>query len=1643
MRQFVIVIFLLSIWFPSVSQHGNEWINFSQPHFKIPTAQNGIYKLTYSGLVAAGIPSAIDPRSIRVFHRGIEQAIYVQGETDGILNSTDYVEFYGRRNDGSPDKELYPNPAFQPHSNYNLYSDTTCYFLTFGSGQGKRMDLVSESSSGLAPESFHWDEKLLLATNEYSVGVDYGNYMQTAFDLGEGWTGSQINHGQKLGYTIEGITNKYTAGPVPILEILLTGRGLMNHAVEIYATGRLVKTVAFTGYNSEKVIQSLQWPDISSDGKIFIEANVLGVNGSSDRISVGYVKIRYPQQTDMDNGISKILNLVENVGGRSYIQIADAPAGTKLYDISDPNAVRQIDLTVAGSLNAVVNSTSISKTIFATSSPITPEIRLVTFRQIIPSQHDYVIITHPSLRKPVGGYTDPVKAYGEYRSLEAGGGYDTLIVNIDQLYDQFNSGEKSPLAIYRFMKYLQATSPPKYLFLIGKGLDVNYNYFRSPGTFTTYKDLIPAAGLPASDAAFTAGLSGTPYVPSVATGRLTATSPQDVASYLNKIKVMEAKPFDDLRRKNILHLSGGIKEGEPQLFKSYLQSFERLAESYNLGGHVTSVAKQAVNQQVINVADEINAGVNLITFFGHSATTATDFDLGNVTDPVYGYNNKDKYPLLLMNGCYSGSVFLNATIFGENWVNTPDRGSIGLIAHTSLGFDGLLKNYSSLLYQIAYCDELFINKGIGDVQKETAKRFLNEYYPSVRNITQAQQMVLLGDPAYRLFGARKPDFEIKTEGISIQSYNGEPITALLDSIKLNVVVKNFGIAKNQNFKVSITRTFADGSTEVYQSTVPAVLYSDTLSFKIRGQKEKGFGSNTFAIKVDADNSIDELNENNNEVSYVYFIPLSRTQNLFPNNFAIVNTLKTNLTFQHTDQLADERIFLLEVDTLKTFTSGYKKQFELERAVIATMALDLLSRDSLTYYWRTKLKEPLATESNEWDLSSFTYIEDGAEGWAQMHFSQFEGNGFSQLVADPEIRRLEFTETVTDIAIRTFGSAAGKPVDSVSFKINGAEYNSYSDAGGLFGCRNNTINFIAFEKQTTQPYPGIYLTWADMLYTYGGKRLTCGREPYVINSYLSSELIMGNDADIIHYIDNIPAGDSIILFNIGDAGYASWPVAAKTKLGELGISVAQIDNIQAGAPLVILARKGAAVGSAKIITASAGIPNEQRLKVSATVTGRTTKGSMLTSAIGPAQSWGQFKTRVAEKETSDVVTFNIIGVNGNGEEVVLKADIPDDTDISDIDASTYRFVKIQFASEDPTFVTSSQLKNLIVTFEPIAEGLAFYTGSLEPQTLQEGQTWTSNFRFVNISNRMFTDSLTVSYDVINPSTQIKTERIKKIKAPVPGDTTVFQLSFTSVAQDGLNNLEIFVNPRVSPEQRYDNNTISLRNFINVATDANPPVIDVLFDGRHIGNEEFVSANPSIEITIWDENPYLLKTDTLGVKIFHAHPCDEDDCNFKAVYFSRNDVQWEPATASSEFKIHFSPEDLSDGVHKFRVEAADANGNSSAATPYEIIFQVKNSESVFIASPYPNPFSYQSTFEFVLTGENTPEGLTLEILSTKGEVVQKFDETSIENLRSGTNQILWNGVDGNQRSLPSGIYLFRFTITVANRDYIKTGKLVLIR
>ena len=1612
------------------AQYGNEWIHYNQSYYKIPVAKDGIYRLNYNDLQSAGFPvGSVDPRRIQIFHRGVEQRILVQGENDAVFNPADYIEFYGRKNDGTNEAELYQPASAQPHPYYSLYSDTTAYFLTVNAVAqlGLRMEPFSEINvGGLPAETFHTDRKLSVFTTEYSTGMIYNTYLQNSFfDLGEGWTGNTFAQGGAFDYVVENIVNTVPGAGTPQVTVQVAGRADINHQVEILVgpttASRVVGTASFYGVNVTTITASLNWTDIGADGKMTVRVRAAA---SVERLSASYIKVDFPQSFNQASAAEKIFQLTPRAGNKSYVEIQNVPAGARLFDITDPANVVPIGTTSTTTLNAIVPNTASSRKILSTTVTTTPAIRSVVFRNINPSLHDYIIISHQALMKPAGGYSNVVKDYAAYRASAAGGSYDTLVVNINQLYNQFNYGEISPLAIRRFMKFMIDGGDPQYLFLIGKGLDVWYNYHRNPSSFS-FHDFVPPAGMPGSDILFTAGLNGTTYEPAVPTGRITSYTPADVAAYLNKVKEKEATPFDDLWRKELLHLSGGISPGEPEQFKYYLEQHAKTAAGFYYGAHTTAIPKSSTEIEFVNVSDQVNKGINQITLFGHSSPSQNDFNIGFVSSPELGYNNKGKYPMLLINGCNAGDFFATTMRYGEDWINAPNKGAVGFMANTSFGYITLLNLYSYLFYNTAYADSSFIYKSIGLIQKKVTKE-ITDYSPTVPYITQGQQMLLLGDPSVRLFGAKEPDFETNNNHVFAESYDGQPITALSDSFAIKIIVRNFGRAKEDSLAVRIVRTLNDNSTVTYDSIFYTVLYKDTLEFTIH-KNEQGFGNNTFTITLDPLNSINEIDKGNNTGVLNMFIPSGAAKNLFPQGFSIVNTSTVKLTVQSTDVISEPRDFIIQLDTVDTFNSPYLQQFTVNGKIATKDVTIVTTVDTLAFYWRTRLAQPLANESADWTMSSFTYIKNGPEGWAQVHFPQYLSNETSGLVKDAEHRLLVLQETTTGIDIHTFGANHPASVGQVSVKLNDAEYNPMSLPE--VQCRDNTINLLVFNKTTTTPYMPVAVQFPD--------KRACGRRPEVITSFLSTEVETGNK-DLIEYINNVVPGDSVVLFSIGDAGYASWSSNVKTKLAQLGISSAQLASLQAGEPVVIFAKKGSPSGSAAFFRTSSSPADQQELIASGTITGRYLSGTMASSTIGPAVAWQSLQTKpvITETPVTDQYSFDVIGISITGQESTLKTGLTNVVEnIADINASQYPYLRLVYHASDEINLTAPQLSRWLVAYTPAPEGVLVFNGPAEQQLMKEGENWAGSFGFRNISAKTFSDSLTVQYTIYNTTSRVSDVNTKKIKAPMPGEELPFTINVSSVDKAGLNDVKVFVNPKILPELYYDNNVTTLNDYLNVESDIFNPVLDVTIDGRYILNGDFVSPNPAITIKLWDENSILVKTDTTGIKVFLKYPCNTEDCPFQQIYFNRTDVQWYPATSTSDFTMEFNPTNLAEGTYTLRVEARDERNNVSGAEPYEITFVVVEENTVAVQKPYPNPSSSIFYFSVVITGDEQPDGMRVEFINSNGQVVSEF---SGGHFFTGTNRIPWDA-----SALPGGLYFYRMVLSKEGR-VIKSaeGKLMLV-
>lgn len=1636
---FYCLMLLLPATVGFAQEYGHEWIDYNKQYYKIPVGQDGIYRISYADLVSAGFPvNSVDPRRLQLFHQGEEQAIYVEGQGDAIFNTTDYIEFYGRRNDGSIDSELYQPAEAQPHQYYNIYSDTSVYFLTYhlGPTTGKRMASFSENNiNGLSPEASHNQAVVQVNTDQYSGGRSFNTSdvtKYTWFDYGEGWTGKLIQEGQSVDYTLTGITAAVQASGNPVLQVLLVGRDDVEHQAEVFAGAasgslRSLGTVQFDLYNAHLFEQEISWSDISAAGEIFVRIDAQGITGSNDRLSTSYIRVVFPQNFDMQGVDNKKFVLKTNTGDKSWVEIQNAPASANIYDITDPNNVVRIGYSTAGtSATAMINNTSVSRTLWVNGTGyLTPVLKRVQFSEIDPANYNYIIVSHSILMKPTGGVDDPVAAYADYRASAAGGSYDVLTADMQMLYNQFAYGQPGPLALYRFMRFMVDNGNPQYLFLIGKGLDPSLNYHRRTpdyfpltrfGVTHQLRDLVPVAGSPGSDITFTAGLNGTKYEAAVPVGRIPATMPSQVLAYLGKVKEMESLPYEALWRKRILHLSGGISTAELSLFRTYTDGFGDVAEGHFLGGDVKTISKESNSTiELINVADEVNNGLNLVTFFGHSAPSVTDIDIGFVSDPVLGYNNPGKYPMFLVNGCNAGQFFSANVLFGEDWILADDKGAVGFIAHSSYGFASNLRKYSDIFYSTGYGDSVFISKGIGNIQQEVSKRYMASSSESPANITQVQQMVLLGDPAVMLFGAEHPDYEVNEDNLYIESFTGEPVSARLDSFAIKAIVRNFGRTRSADMKVRVTRTMSDNSTLVYDSIFPSVFFQDTITMVMKNESLTGYGNNQFRIELDYANDIEEESEGNNTATLNAFVPLYGTKNLYPLDFSIVPSTDAELMVQTTDILSDTRDFVIEIDTVSTFDSPYRRQQTVSAKLLASWTPGLLSEDSLVYFWRSKLAD--ASGDDEWDRSSFIYIENGPEGWSQSKFSQYEYNALAGLERNEDARKLDFESNELHIYVKTYGANHPATNLDVSVELNGAPYIINNGRP----CRNNSVNLIAFDKTTTVPYAPLPLSISN--------QRTCGRLPQVINNFTFSELEAGTES-LLNSIDNIGAADSVVLFTIGNPDYASWSAAVKAKLEEIGASAANIEALQNGEPYILLGRKGAAVGTALEVKATTDPVDEQEIELNQVITGVFSSGNMLSGLIGPASSWQTLLTNVAISEIpqTDVYGIDVFGITAGGNEVLLRTgETAKQVDISSIDADQYPFLRLKYNIEDNDNLTPAQLKKWQVTYTGVPEGILLVGDeAAQSKVLQEGAEAEASFGFMNLSVHAFPDSIPARYTLFNQESRTSDTKTLKIKSPAPGDTTTFDIKFSSLGKAGLNDLNVFVNPREVPEQYFDNNMFDAKSYLTVNKDNINPLIDVVFDGVYIMDGDIVSPSPLISVQMKDENQYLLKKDTADVNIFLKHPCET--CEFERISFSSPRVEWSPATTENNFRVEYQPEMLENGKYTLRVEAKDASGNASGARPYTISFEVVNESSITNFYPYPNPFSSNTRFIFTLTGSDIPDEIKIQIMTVSGKVVREITGSELGPVRIGNNisDYAWDGKDEFGDQLANGVYLYRVIV-----------------
>jgi hypothetical protein len=148
---FISAAFLLGLFLAvktTAQPYSNSWINYSNTYYKFKITEEGIYRITKSQLDAIGMGS-VSGNQFAIFREGQEVPVYTS--SNGSFGSNDFIEFYATKANGKMDKQLYPDPYFQPNDEVNILSDTAYYFITYDNGVHQRMQLANNNIPIPAP----------------------------------------------------------------------------------------------------------------------------------------------------------------------------------------------------------------------------------------------------------------------------------------------------------------------------------------------------------------------------------------------------------------------------------------------------------------------------------------------------------------------------------------------------------------------------------------------------------------------------------------------------------------------------------------------------------------------------------------------------------------------------------------------------------------------------------------------------------------------------------------------------------------------------------------------------------------------------------------------------------------------------------------------------------------------------------------------------------------------------------------------------------------------------------------------------------------------------------------------------------------------------------------------------------------------------------------------------------------------------------------------------------------------------------------------------------------------------------------------------------------------------------------------------
>ncbi len=556
---------------------GVQWQLAAENTVKLVVSRPGVVHVSAESLFAVGLPVGTPISAIRLFRQGREVPRSVLAADGATLSAGDAVEFYGEGMD-------------------TRYSGSAVYWLRAGPGVGRALASQAAVSTGAGVATF-------LAAAEIRERLVWFGAVQNG-DAEKFFGPAVYSQARQRTLSLEGL-DVSAAGAR--LEVALQGVTQTPHAVNLTVNGLPVGTLAFDG-------QVLGTARIDlPPGALLPGDNVVGLvaPAGSDVSLEQYVRLVYPRMAARGSGP---LEFTLAGGGSARLDGFEA-ALTQVLDITDPDAPVRLATWDASGAAAVAASGSGVRRLFAylPGDVVAPD-SVVANRPS--SWHTFdgadLVIIGPSALFP------GVQPLVERRTSE---GLTVALVDIEDVQDEFASGEKSADAIRAFLtQSLKAWSTsPRWVLLLGSASYDPRNYLGLGGDLTPSGIVQTEQLEAASDSWFLA----VPGADALSIGRLPVRTLAETEAVVAKILGRR----EANTRSSVLLVADQLGTSDfPEMTADLRAALPEANATVLIRG---SQPDEVLHQQFLDAA---RAGPALVNYAGHASETFWAGNLHTVDD---------------------------------------------------------------------------------------------------------------------------------------------------------------------------------------------------------------------------------------------------------------------------------------------------------------------------------------------------------------------------------------------------------------------------------------------------------------------------------------------------------------------------------------------------------------------------------------------------------------------------------------------------------------------------------------------------------------------------------------------------------------------------------------------------------------------------------------------------------------------------------------------------------------------------------------------------------------------------------------------------------------------------------------------------